>query len=135
MRTLTAAETGHLVFSTLHTRDVRGTVTRIIDLFPAGQQNEVANQLSLGLSHIISQKLVPRANGNGRVMAMEILRSNYAPANIIRQGKIEQLCNTLQTQTRDNPQERVTTMERSLAPRVLQDHHARRGRAPRQPHR
>jgi len=72
--TLTAAETGHLVFSTLHTRDVRGTITRILDMFPTDQQDEVASQLSLGLSYIIAQKLVPRADGQGRAVAMEILR-------------------------------------------------------------
>lgn len=113
--TLTAAETGHVVFSTLHTRDVRGSMTRILDMYPPQQQDEVANQLSLGLSHVISQKLIPRANGEGRVVAMEIMRNNYATANIIRNRKIEQLYNVLQTQTKDQPDERMTTMERSLA--------------------
>ncbi len=117
--TLTAAETGHLVFSTLHTRDVRGTVTRIIDMFPTGQQDEIANQLSLGLSHIISQKLIQRADGKGRVLAMEIMRNNYAVANTIRQLKIEQLYNILQTHRRDNSQERMITMEQSLARLVV----------------
>jgi twitching motility protein PilT len=113
--TLTAAETGHLVFSTLHTRDVRGSITRILNMFPPEQQDEVANQLSLGLSHIISQKLVPRADGTGRVVAMEIMRNTYACANMIRMRKVEQMYNILQTQTRDLPEERMTTMERSLA--------------------
>src|SRR5262249_26725060 len=71
--TLTAAETGHLVFSTLHTRDALGTVTRLLDMFPPNQQDEVANQLALGLAYVICQKLVPRANGDGRVAVMEIL--------------------------------------------------------------
>ncbi|MEE8386493.1 MAG: PilT/PilU family type 4a pilus ATPase, partial [Dehalococcoidia bacterium] len=113
--TLTAAETGHLVFSTLHTRDCRGTVTRILDLFPPDQQDEVASQLSLGLSHIISQKLIPRADGQGRVVAMEVLNNIYAVSNLIRQGKTEQLYSQLQTRTKDVPQERMRTLERSMA--------------------
>jgi twitching motility protein PilT len=113
--TLSAAETGHLVFSTLHTRDVRGTITRLLDLFPSDRQEEVTNQLSLGLSHIVCQKLVPRADGQGRVAAMEILNNTYAVANMIRTGKIEQLYSSLQTKTRDVPEERMTSLERSLA--------------------
>jgi twitching motility protein PilT len=113
--TLTAAETGHLVFSTLHTRDARGTVTRILDMFPPTQHDEVASQLSLGLSHIISQKLIPKADGKGRVVAMELLNNNYAVSNLIRLGKLEQLYSQMQTRTKDTTEERMTTMERSLA--------------------
>jgi len=113
--TLTAAETGHLVFSTLHTRDARGTVTRILDMFPAHQQEEVASQLSLGLAYIICQKLLPRADGAGRVVAMEILNNTYAVQNLIRAGKLEQLYSTLQTKTRDVAGERMVTMEQTLA--------------------
>ncbi|RIK67105.1 MAG: twitching motility protein [Planctomycetota bacterium] len=113
--TLTAAETGHLVFSTLHTRDTRGTVTRILDMFPPSQQDEVASQLSLGLGAIISQKLIPKAAGEGRVVAMEILNNIYAVSNLIRLGKVEQLYSQLQTRTKDVPEERMTTLERSLA--------------------
>ena len=112
--TLTAAETGHLVFSTLHTRDARGTVTRALDMFPPNQQDEVASQLSLGLSHIISQKLIPRADGQGRVVAMEVLNNIYSVANLIRLNKTEQLYSQLQTRTKDIPSERMVTMERSL---------------------
>lgn len=113
--TLTAAETGHLVFSTLHTRDVRGTITRVLDMFPANQQDEVASQLSLGLSHIICQKLVPRSDGQGRVVAMEILNNSYALSNLIRLRKMEQVYTFLQTRTKDVPEERMITLERSLA--------------------
>jgi twitching motility protein PilT len=113
--TLTAAETGHLVFSTLHTRDVRGTVTRLLDLFPTDRQEEIAAQLSLGLSHIISQKLIPRSDNQGRVVVMEVLNNIYALANLIRLGKTEQIYSLLQTRTKDVPNERMTTMERSLA--------------------
>lgn len=113
--TLTAAETGHLVFSTLHTRDVRGSVTRILDMYPPDQQDEVASQMSLGLSHIISQKLLPRSDGEGRVVAMEVLTNSYATANLIRLRKVEMLYSQLQTRTKDIPDERMITLERSLA--------------------
>lgn len=115
MWTLTAAETGHLVFSTLHTRDCRGSVTRILDMFPPNQQDEVASQLSLGLSHIISQKLLPRADGQGRIVAMEVLNNIYSVSNLIRLGKIEQIYSQLQTRTKNIPEERMITLERSLA--------------------
>ncbi len=113
--TLSAAETGHLVFSTLHTRDSRGTITRVLDLFPPNQQDEISSQLSLGLSHVISQKLVPRANGLGRVVAMEILNNTYAISHLIRTRKLEQITTALQTRTKDVSEERMTTFERSLA--------------------
>ena len=113
--TLTAAETGHLVFSTLHTRDARGSITRVLDLFPSDRQEEIASQLSLGLSHIVSQKLIPRSDGQGRVVAMEILNNSYALANLIRLRKTEQIYSFLQTRTNDVPEERMLTLERALA--------------------
>jgi len=114
--TLMAAETGHLVFSTLHTRDATGTITRILDYFPEGRQSEVRNQLSLGLAYIISQKLVPKKDGKGRIVAMEVLNNNnYACANLIRTGKIEQLYTQLQTKTKNKPDEKMITMESHLA--------------------
>lgn len=113
--TLSAAETGHLVFSTLHTRDVRGTITRVLDMFPPLQQDEVASQMSLGLSHVICQKLIPRADEKGRVVAMEILNNIYAVSNLIRLAKMEQIYTQLQTKTKDVSGERMTTLERSLA--------------------
>lgn len=119
--TLTAAETGHLVFSTLHTRDVIGSITRILDFFPHQKQDEVRNQLSLGLQYIISQKLIPRKDGKGRVVAMEVLNSNYALANLIRKGKIEQMYSQMQVKTKDQPDERMITMERHLARLVKQN--------------
>ena len=120
--TLMAAETGHLVFSTLHTRDATGTVTRILDYFPADRQNEVRNQLSLGLAYIISQKLIPKKDGKGRIVAMEILNNkHYACANLIRTGKIEQLYSQLQTKTKNKPDENMITMESHLARLVKDD--------------
>jgi len=119
--TLMAAETGHLVFSTLHTRDVTGSITRILDYFPPERQAEVRNQLSLGLRHILSQKLIPKKGGDGRLVAMEILNNNYACANLIRTGKIEQLYSQLQTKTRNKPGEKMITMERHLAQLVREE--------------
>jgi twitching motility protein PilT len=113
--TLMAAETGHLVFSTLHTRDATGTVTRILDYFHPARQSEVRNQLSLGLRYIICQKLVPKKEGDGRIVAMEILNNNYASANLIRTGKIEQLYSQMQTKTQDRPDEKMITLEKHLA--------------------
>jgi twitching motility protein PilT len=119
--TLMAAETGHLVFSTLHTRDVTGSVTRILDYFPEGRQAEVRNQLSLGLAYVISQKLIPRKDGQGRIVAMEILNNNYACANLIRIGKVEQLYSQLQTKTRNRQDEKMITLEKHLSLLVKND--------------
>lgn len=113
--TLTAAETGHLVFSTLHTRDVIGSITRILDYFPSGRQDEVRNQLSLGLAYVLSQKLIPRKDGKGRIVAMEILNNNYATSNLIRTGKVEQIYSQLQIKTKNQPDEKMITLERHLA--------------------
>ena len=119
--TLMAAETGHLVFSTLHTRDTTGSVTRILDYFPEGRQAEVRNQLSLGLAYIVSQKLIPKKAGDGRLVAMEILNNNYACANLIRTGKIEQIYSQLQTKTQNKPDEKMITMEKHLSNLVKAD--------------
>jgi twitching motility protein PilT len=114
--TLMAAETGHLVFSTLHTRDAAGTVNRILDYFPEGRQSDIVrSQLSLGLRYIISQRLIPRKDNRGRVVAMEILNNNQASANLIRTGKVEQIYSQLQTKTQNRPDERMITLERHLA--------------------
>ena len=121
MMTLMAAETGHLVFSTLHTRDATGTVTRILDYFPPGRQSEVQNQLSLSLAYIVCQKLIPKKNGKGRLVAMEILNNNYACANLIRTGKVEQLYSQLQTKVKNKPGEKMITMEKHLAMLVKAD--------------
>ncbi|MHC4574091.1 MAG: type IV pilus twitching motility protein PilT [Planctomycetota bacterium] len=120
--TLMAAETGHLVFSTLHTRDAAGTITRVLDYFPTGRQSEVRNQLSLGLRYVIAQKLVPRKDGSGRIVAMEILNNNYACANLIRTGKTEQIYSQLQTKTKNQLDEKMITMESHLARLVKADH-------------
>ena len=93
---LTAAETGHLVFGTLHTQDASQTIDRIIDVFPPHQQALVRTQLSTTLKGIICQNLVRTANGNGRVAATEILFSTPAISNLIREGKTYQISSAIQ---------------------------------------
>jgi twitching motility protein PilT len=94
---ITAAETGHLVFATLHTNDSAQTIDRIIDAFPPHQQQQIRMQLSLNLQGIISQQLIPRADGEGRVVALEILLATPAVRNLIREGKTHQITSILQT--------------------------------------
>ncbi len=88
---LTAAETGHLVFSTLHTGDASQSVSRIIDAHPSGQVNFVRAQLAASLAAIVSQQLLPRASGSGRVPAVELLLCNDAMRNLIQKGQLEQI--------------------------------------------
>ena len=107
---LTAAETGHLVFATLHTQSAPSTIDRIIDVFPAEQQDQVRMQLANSLQGIVTQTLMPKADGTGRVCALEILFLDDAIRNLIRQGKIEQIYSYMQTGTRRGMQ----TMEQSL---------------------
>jgi len=101
---LTAAETGHLVISTLHTIGAAQTIERIIDVFPASQQQQVRVQLASVLRCIISQQLVPRIDGNGRVLATEILISNPSVRNLILQDKTNQIQNVMLTHTKDGMQ-------------------------------
>lgn len=94
---LTAAETGHLVFATLHTNDATQTVDRIIDVFPPHQQQQIRMQLSVTLQGIVAQQLIPKFNQPGRVLATEVLIANSAIRNLIREGKTYQLPSSLQT--------------------------------------
>jgi twitching motility protein PilT len=94
---LTAAETGHLVFATLHTQSTSQTVDRIIDVFPAAQQNQVRMQLSIALQGIVTQQLLPTADGAGRVAACEVLVPTPAIRNLIREGKTHQIYSAVQT--------------------------------------
>lgn len=94
---ITAAETGHLVMATLHTIDAAQTVARIVDAFPAGQQNQVRVQLAGCLLAVAAQQLIPRADGRGRVAAFELLLCTPAAANLIREGKLHQLGTILET--------------------------------------
>jgi twitching motility protein PilT len=94
---LTAAETGHLVFATLHTQDTAQTVDRIVDVFPPQQQQQVRVQLSVSLQGICTQQLLPTADGQSRVCATEVLVPTAAVRNLIREGKTHQIYSALQT--------------------------------------
>ena len=94
---LTAAETGHLVISTLHTVGAANTIDRIIDSFPPAQQEQVRAQLSMVMQAVVSQQLIPKADGRGRVAAFEVLHANHAVRNLIREGKSHQLMSVMQT--------------------------------------
>ena len=94
---ITAAETGHLVFATLHTSDTAQTIDRIIDAFPLYQQQQIRIQLSLTLQGIVAQQLLPRRDDSGRVAALEVLIATPAVRNLIREGKTHQLISVVQT--------------------------------------
>jgi twitching motility protein PilT len=109
---LRIAETGHLTFGTLHTNSAAQTINRIIDVFPSHQQSQIRTQLSLVLEGIVCQALMPKANGQGRVIALEILIPTPAVRNLIREDKVHQIYSAMQT-----GQEKVgmQTMNQSLA--------------------
>ena len=107
---LVIAETGHLVFATLHTSDSAQTINRIIDVFPSRQQDQVRTQLSFVLTGILSQQLLTRKSGKGRVLAVEVLVANHALKSMIRESKIHQVYSIIQTGQRDHMQ----TMNQAL---------------------
>lgn len=107
---MTAAETGHLVFSTLHTNSASQTIDRIIDSFPADQQGQVMSQLAATLVGIVSQRLIPRIDG-GRIPACEVMFTNSAIRNLIRERKVYQIDLVIETSL----QEGMTSLNRSLA--------------------
>jgi twitching motility protein PilT len=108
---ITAAETGHLVLGTLHTRNAGKTVDRIIDAYPPSQQNQIRAMVSDSLRGVISQQLIPRAHGKGRVMAYEILVANLAIGNVIREGKSFQIPSMMQIGIKEG----MVLMDQSLA--------------------
>jgi twitching motility protein PilT len=109
---LRIAETGHLTFATLHTNSAAQTINRVIDVFPAHQQGQIRTQLSLVLEGIVCQALLPKADGTGRVMALEVMIPTPAIRNLIRDDKVHQIYSTMQT-----GQEKLgmQTMNQSLA--------------------
>ncbi len=113
---ITAAETGHLVFATLHTQDTGQTIDRIIDVFPPSQQGQVRAQLSVALQGIMTQTLVPTADGSGRAVATEVLVPTPAVRNLIRESKTHQVYSVLQTGGAHGMQ----TMDASLVSLVRQ---------------
>ena len=112
---LTAAETGHLVFATLHTQSAPSTIDRIIDVFAAEQQEQVRIMIANSLQGIVTQTLLKTADGQGRVAALEILLPDDAVRNLIRQAKVEQVYSIMQTNTSRGMQ----TMEQALADLAL----------------
>ena len=114
---LAAAETGHLVLSTLHTKDVKGTYSRIIDMFPAERSTEIAAQLSFSLAFTVSQKLLARKSGNGRVPVFEVLKNNSGVANIVRSGKLHLVYSKIET----SQAEGMNTLEQHLIELVEAD--------------
>jgi len=114
--TVTAAETGHLILATLHTNDSAQTIDRIIDIFPASQQQQIRSQLANVLLAVVSQRLIPRIGG-GRIPAVEILLNNDAVSNLIREGQIHQIVNVLDTSL----EEGMVSMNRSLAELVKEE--------------
>ena len=108
---LTAAETGHLVFGTLHTQDAPQTVDRVIDVFPAHQQQQIRVQLATSLQGVVTQQLVPLVGGTGRTVATEILVATPAVRNLIREGKVHQIYSAMQAGGRFG----MRSMDQSLA--------------------
>ena len=107
---VTAAETGHLVLTTLHTNTAASTVDRIVDVFPAGQQAQIRVQLANNIVAVLSQQLLPRFKGAGRVAAMEIMVATPAIRNLIREAKAHQINSVLQTST----EEGMISMDQAL---------------------
>jgi len=107
---LTTAETGHLAFATLHTNDALQTINRIVDVFPSGQQDQIRTQLSFVLEGVLVQQLVPRADGMGRALAMEIMVPNTAIRSLIRSQKLEQIPSMIEIGTGEG----MMTMNQSL---------------------
>ncbi|MBN2307578.1 MAG: type IV pilus twitching motility protein PilT [Candidatus Hydrogenedentes bacterium] len=113
---LRAAETGHLVLATLHTNDAIQSVDRVIDVFPAGQQQQIRFMLSMTLLAVVSQRLIPRADSDGRILAAEILLNNTAVANLIREGKTHQVYSIMETNTKEG----MITMDRCIKDLYMQ---------------
>jgi twitching motility protein PilT len=111
---LTAAETGHLVLASLHSRSAASAIERIIDAYPPERASQIRSQLADSLRAVIAQRLLPRARGSGRVVALEVLRANHAVAALIRDGKTAQITSVIQAGRREG----MIMLERSLADRV-----------------
>jgi twitching motility protein PilT len=116
--TLTMAETGHLVFATLHTYNAPQTISRIIDVFPPHQQTQIRLQLAMTLRGVVSQQLLPRVGG-GLVAAREILVNTPAIANLIRENKVEQIKNVIQTSAKLGMQSYSQELKRMIKENLI----------------
>ena len=107
---ISAAETGHLVIATLHTNDAAQSIDRMIDTFPPHQQSQIRTQISLSLLAVLSQRLLPRKGGGRRVLASELLIKNNAVANLIREGKVQNIYSVMETHAKQG----MHTLDKSL---------------------
>lgn len=114
---LTAAETGHMVFSTLHTMDTKGAVSRLVDLFPTDRSNEIYAQISYSLSYVIGQKLLHRNHDSGRIPVFEVLKNTQGMANIIRSAKLHQVYSKIETSWNEG----MNTLEQHLLELIEND--------------
>ncbi|MFQ5425279.1 MAG: type IV pilus twitching motility protein PilT [Phycisphaerae bacterium] len=114
---LSAAETGHLIFATLHTIDAKGAITRLVDLFPSEMHQDVRTQLAMNLRFVIAQHLLPSGAGGRRTLAMEVLFANFAVRSAIRQGKIENVESAIQSGRKDG----MYSLDTNLRQLVEQD--------------
>jgi twitching motility protein PilT len=112
---LTAAETGHLVLASIHSRSAASAIERIVDSYPAERQGQIRVQLADSLRAIVAQRLVPKARGGGRIVAVEVLRGTHAVASLIREGKSAQIATLIQSGRKEG----MLSLERSLADRVI----------------
>ena len=122
---LTISETGHLVFGTLHTNSAISSINRMIDVFPANQQSQIRAQLSFVLQGVMTQLLLPRADGPGRVVALEVMIPNAAIRNLIREGKIAQMYSSIQTGVKDGMQTLDQCLQELLQKGVVTKEEAR----------
>jgi twitching motility protein PilT len=116
---LTAAETGHLVFGTLHTNSAPKTIDRIIDVFPAGQQSQIRTQFSESIQAVISQRLLRKRDGTGRVAALEIMIGTPAIRNLIRESKISQIPSSIQTGQKFGMQTMEAAIKELISRRIV----------------
>ena len=116
---ITAAETGHLVFATLHTNNAPKTIDRIIDVFPSGQQAQIRTQFSETIQAVISQRLFRRRDGSGRVVAIEIMIGTPAVRNLIRESKISQIPSSIQTGQKYGMQTMEAAIKELISRRII----------------
>lgn len=116
---VTAAETGHLVLTTLHTTDAVGTIDRVIDVFPPHQQQQIRVQLAAVLQGVVAQQLLPRVDKGGRVAAVEVLTMNPAVRNLIREQKTHQMYSVIQTSARQGMQTMDNALKELLTKRII----------------
>jgi twitching motility protein PilT len=121
---LTAAETGHLVFGTLHTSSAPKTIDRIVDVFPAAQQSQVRAMFSESIRAVIAQILLPKKNGGGRVAIHEIMFGSPAIRNLIRENKVSQIPSIMQTSTQQGMQTLDLALKNAVAKNLVSKEHA-----------